>query len=256
LRFPRLHLAEIHDQPWCPAILRDALTEWLRALWDYSEASRVIAPVLRKVIDESGAHQVIDLCSGGSGPLISLQRELRMSIVMTDKFPSRHAMDRTAELSHREIIPCYESIDAAALPAGMRGFRTLFNSFHHFRPKQAGAILMDACRNAQPIGIFEITQRTFWKTVLSFPASTLSCYLLIFRMRPRRPAWWLLTWIFPVIPLMIGWDGFVSHLRSYTRSELLSIADRCPGQYQWETGKLRAPKAGVVVNYLTGIPAR
>jgi hypothetical protein len=213
---------------------------------------------------DSGAVQIIDLCSGGSGPLLSLLKHLNASdsvrFVMTDKFPARDAMDRIAAQSHGKIAPCYESIDAAALPAGLKGFRTLFNSFHHFRPRQAQAILTDACRHGQPIGIFEITQRTFWKTLLAFPASFLSCYLLIFRMRPRRPAWWLLTWLVPVIPLMIGWDGLVSHLRSYTRSELLHMTAECNGgngaAWQWDTGRLRAPRAGVVVNYLIGTPAR
>ena len=261
LRFPRFQFAEIHDQEWCPSVLRDALTEWLRALWEYSGASSVLAPLVSEVIAESGATRIVDLCSGASGPLLSLQKQLSaegltIPAVMTDKFPARDAMARIAALGHAQVTSCPESVDATALPPGLKGFRTLFNSFHHFAPPQARAILEDACRSRQPIGVFEITERTVVKTILSFPASFLSCFLLIFRMWPRRPAWWVLTWILPLIPFMIGWDGLISHLRSYTSPELMQMAAECGGSqgYEWRTGKLRAPKAGVRISYLIGMP--
>jgi hypothetical protein len=41
-----------------------------------------------------------------------------------------------------------------------RGFRTLFNAFHHFQPADAIAVLRDAARAGQPIGVFEIPDRS------------------------------------------------------------------------------------------------
>jgi hypothetical protein len=141
------------------------------------------------------------------------------------------------------------------VPENFTGFRTLFNSFHHFRPDEARRILNDARVSRQPVGIFEITERTIPKLLLCFPVSFLSVFPLIFRMRPARPVWWLFTWLLPVIPLMVAWDGLVSHLRAYTRAEmLLLIGDASGAGYRWEMGKLRAPKGAVDVTFLIGVP--
>src|SRR5277367_5989603 len=89
---PRLHLFEFHDQQWFPATLRRALTEWLRALWEYSQAADVIAPVLDTALRQTGANRIVDLCSGSTGPMIPIQRKLAagglsVPVLATDKFP-------------------------------------------------------------------------------------------------------------------------------------------------------------------------
>jgi hypothetical protein len=153
------------------------------------------------------------------------------------------------------IIPCFESVDATSVPHDLIGFRTFFNSFHHFAPAAARRILADAQRNRQPVGIFEITERSVPKLLLCFPASFFSVFLLIFRMRPRRPVWWLCTWVLPIIPLTVAWDGFVSHLRAYTRADILPlIRDLSDDTYRWDMGKLRAPRGGIDVTFLIGAP--
>jgi hypothetical protein len=255
----RIHGVELHEQPWCPAIFRTALTEWLRALWEYSRAEVVIAPLLRDAIVSSGAVRIVDLCSGSSGPVIRIQSELartglQIPVILTDKFPDRDALRNVAAGSGGAVTACFDSVDATAVPETSPGLRTLFNSFHHFRPADARRILRDACRGRQPIGIFEITARTPSRLALCFPASFLSCFLLIWRMRPRRSAWWLLTWVLPVIPFIVGWDAFVSHLRSYTPAELDGLtAGLCQG-WRWEQGRVEAPRGGVEISYLIGTP--
>ena len=57
-------------------------------------------------------------------------------------------------------------MSATAVPARLSGFRTMFTSFHHFKPEQAQAILADAVRNRCGIGIFEFTYRMNWFLLL------------------------------------------------------------------------------------------
>ena len=47
----------------------------------------------------------------------------------------------------------------------------------------------------------------------------------------------LLTYVLPVIPLLVAWDGTASALRAYTPQELLALAASVPGaeRYTWET---------------------
>jgi hypothetical protein len=255
---PRIHSFEIHEQKWVPSTLRNALTEWLRVLWEYSRAEVVIAPLLETAIAASSADRIVDLCSGRSGPITGIQAELlrrgvQVPVVLTDKFPDRDALSALSAAS-RNVTACLYSIDATTVPETLSGIRTLFNSFHHFRPDDARRILESARADRQPIGIFEITERTLPKLILCFPASFLSCFLIIWRMRPRRIAWWLLTWVVPAIPLMVGWDAFVSHLRSYTHSELRGLTQGLDDTFHWKEGRVRAPRGGVEVSFLVGIP--
>jgi hypothetical protein len=163
-----------------------------------------------------------------------------------------------AELSrktHGRIRGSLESLDATRLPENLTGLRTLFNSFHHFSPELAQQILQDAYRNRQPIAIFEITERAAGKVVLSFPATFVAVFLLLARMRPWRLSWWLLTWVVPVLPLTIGWDGLVSHLRSYTITELGRLVEAMDQSYSWEIGRVPAQRGGIRISYLIGRPA-
>jgi hypothetical protein len=185
------------------------------------------------------------------------RRGIRIPVVLTDKFPDHRAFSVLAANSRSSVTACLDSIDATSVPEKLTGLRTLFNSFHHFRPADARAILNAACADRQPIAIFEITERTLPKLALCFPASFLSCFLLIWRMRPRRPAWWVFTWLLPVIPFIVGWDALVSHLRSYTQSELRAMTSggrKDDADWHWREGHLTAPRGGVEISYLIGTP--
>ena len=257
---PRIHAFEFHEQPWLPETLRRALTEWLRALWEYSRAETVIAPLLHSAIVSSGATRIVDLCSGRSGPIIRVQAELARSgipipVVLTDKFPDREAWAALTAASGGSVTASIESVDATAVPETLIGLRTLFNSFHHFRPHEALRILAEAYRDRQPVGVFEITARTLPRLALCFPASFLSCFLLIWRMRPRRASWWILTWCVPLIPFIVGWDAFVSHLRSYRDTELQELTrDLTDPSWCWQQGSVAAPHGGVKISFLIGTP--
>ncbi|MGH7754464.1 MAG: class I SAM-dependent methyltransferase, partial [Gemmatimonadales bacterium] len=64
----RLHLFEIHDQPWCPASLRDTLTDFIAFLTRVAGLYDPVVPRLKRALERSGAGRVVDLCSGSGGP--------------------------------------------------------------------------------------------------------------------------------------------------------------------------------------------
>ena len=259
-QLPRCQFFEFHDLPWFPPIFRNALTEWLRAFWEYSQAANVIAPLLAKAINQSGVQQVVDLCSGGSGPIIPIQRILEsfrvwVPVLATDKFPDPEVMGKLQKSTRGRVTGSLRSVDATALPHDFTGFRTLFNAFHHFTPAHARQILSDAYKSRQPIGIFEMTERSIPKVLLCFPASFLGTFLLSTRMYPRRATWWFFTWVLPVIPFTVAWDGLMSHLRSYTKAELLVMINGLEDEtYVWEIGRVRAPRGGIDISFLIGKP--
>jgi len=72
----RLHLLELEDQPWFPAAIRDLATDYLQFIQSRFRLDRAMAPLVRRALDDTGIRRIVDLCSGGSGPLGLLVTEL------------------------------------------------------------------------------------------------------------------------------------------------------------------------------------
>jgi len=259
MRLKRIHWFEFHDLAWFPAAFRDALTEWLRVLWVRIDAYGAIAPILAEMLHESHEVRIVDLCSGASGPLLGIQQQFQAAgwdfrAVVTDKFPSVDSMSELQAKSGGMIDARLTSVDATAVPRDLTGLRTLFNSFHHFQPHEAEQILKDAYDARQPIGIFEIPNRRLGGVSLSFIATFLGVLLLTPTMRPRRPVWWIFTYLLPVIPFVVAWDGWVSHLRAYTPDELLQMSCKFSDSFYWEARQLKIRNGQFTVTCLLGIP--
>jgi len=243
----RLQLFEIHDQAWCPPSLRDALTDFLQFTISLGRSYAPVVPLLRDAITRTGATRVVDLCSGAGGPWRTLRQELGVPVTLTDKYPNRSAS--------AGALPFHpEPIDATAVPAQLHGFRTLFTSFHHFRPGEARAILADAVRRRQGIGVFEISRRAPLEIAV-IALTWLAVLALVPFIRPLR--WSRLAWTYlpPVLPFVGVFDGVVSCLRTYSPAELRELL-RGLDTYDWEVGVTRGRWSPLAVTYLVGVPKR
>ena len=255
----RFQLIEIEDQTWLPNSVRDALTDYLQFMTYHTQPYAPIVPQLERAFEQTNARRIVDLCSGGAGPWLSLYPALQQSgsmrVLLTDKFPNVQAFQRAGFLSNGALEFIAESVDATDVPDDVVGFRTLFASFHHFSPAQAHAILSDAVEKRQGIGVFEATHRSALAILLMFLTPLL---VLIFTpfIRPFRPSRLLWTYVVPVVPFVVLFDGIVSCLRTYNPTELQVLtAELSSGtQYQWEIGEQRAERAPLPVTYLLGYP--
>src|SRR6185436_19847388 len=142
----RLHLIEIHDQDWCPRMVRDGETDYLQFVIATTKPYAAIVPSLAAALERAGTRQVLDLCSGAAGPWLWLQpvlaeRGVRVSVCLTDKYPNVEAFRRSNRLAHQSISYQPQSVDATRVPEELAGFRTIFLAFHHFRSEQARAVL-------------------------------------------------------------------------------------------------------------------
>lgn len=253
---PRLHLFEFEDQPWFPALIRDFATDYLCFVQSALRLDRPIDPVLAAALRATGAREILDLCSGGGGPAISLQRalaavDLAVRITLTDRFPNRRAFQRIAEASRGQISYVAESVDARCVPPQLKGFRTIFNSFHHFRPADARRILRDAVEPGQSIAVFEYPERSGLIIFLTFCLTPLLVALLTPLIRPFRWSRFLFTYVLPLVPLTCWWDGVISHLRAYTVDELKMLAsEAAPESYQQDAGMIPLPGTPGHLTYL------
>ena len=72
-------------------------------------------------------------------------------------------------------------------------------------------------------------------------------------IRPFRWSRFLITYVVPIVPLAVVFDGVVSCLRTYTPAELLGMAEQAaPDGYVWRAGTVG--KGPVPVTYLIGQP--
>jgi hypothetical protein len=254
----RVHLFEWEDQPWFPRVVRDAATGYLRVAARVSGQTAKLLPKLTETLDAAHEDRLVDLCSGGGGPVPDLVGELAtrgrvVSATLTDLYPNRDALAAAAAASGGRITAHDGPVDATAVPAELSGVRTMFNSFHHLRPDLARAVLADAARARRPIAVFELVGRRPGM-ILGMLFAPLA---VLFMMPLVRPVNWLalvLTYLFPIVPLVVLWDGIVSCLRVYSPHELAGLTAGLDAGYKWDIGTIPLGPPGLHATYLIGQP--
>src|SRR5256714_11852513 len=260
MSFPRLHLFELEDQAWFPGFVRDLATDYLCFIQSTFGLHRPIVPVLAEALRTTGYRQIIDLCSGGGGPVLKIQNALAAAglntrITLTDRFPNLPAFQRTERASQKQIGFVSWSVDARSVPAELKGIRTIFNSFHHFREVDARKILGDAVKAGQPIAIFEYPARTVVIALLTMILTPFLVALATPFIRPFRWSRLVFSYLIPLIPITCWWDGIASQLRAYTVEELRMLTeDLGSAAFEWRAGKIRIPHSPGRLPYLLGLP--
>lgn len=266
----RIQFIELHDQSWFPLPIRDGMTDALQFGFNFLKAYAPIASLLQSVLDSTGNQSIVDICSGAGGPWSDLAGRLRsrtssenpagLQVWLTDKYPNVGALqNRTLQNagadSENRVAFYPEVVDAMDVPTELKGFRTMFTSFHHFPPEGARAILQNAVDAGESIGIFEIPRRAASTIGLTFVF-----VLLLFAgtpwMRPFRWSRLLWTYLIPIIPVALLFDGVVSCLRTYRPHELLALTELLTAcEYRWQAGERSGEGGEIVITYLIGCPA-
>lgn len=57
----RLHLFELEDQPWFPALIRDAGTAYLELMARLAHHGETIAPILARALRRANEDHIVDL---------------------------------------------------------------------------------------------------------------------------------------------------------------------------------------------------
>jgi hypothetical protein len=255
----RVQFIELHEQPWFPLFLRNEITDMLRFGLNLLKAYAPIAPLLQRAIDSTRSPSIVDMCSGGGGPWLHLVRKLKgdaqdFHVCLTDKYPNLSAFKNAQAGSDNHIRFYPGSVEAKNVPPALEGFRTMFTSFHHFPLGEASAIVQNAVDSRQGIGLFEITRRSPSAVILMF-LWALTPFLFTPFVGPFRWSRLLCTYVVPIIPLVLLFDGVVSCLRTYGPRELLELIEKLSAtEYQWEVGEYRGGFLRLPVTFLIGYP--
>ena len=108
------------------------------------------------------------------------------------------------------------------------------------------SVLRDVVDSGMPVAIFETQQRDLSHRI-RFMMSPVMVLLINPFIRPFRFSRLFWTYFVPLLPLLrllrllhllhlvVGWDGAVSVLRTYSRDEMVSMANEADSgsQFQW-----------------------
>jgi hypothetical protein len=257
----RIHLFELHDLDLFPQTWRNLFTEFLSY---YESSKKIYAPVaslLEPLIRVNEGFTMFDFGSGAGSSVLTVTNSVnddtakKMQFYLTDKYPNIKAFKDISDSTNGRIKYIDATVDALDVPENLCGFRTFFSSFHHFNEESAFAILSDVVRKRQGIGIFEYTERALIKYLILFGIPLHLWLLLKFSLvRPLRWRRILWTFLVPVLPVTVFWDGIVSCLRSYSQrelDELIKPFNECG--YSFRSGRIKSSMP-FYVTYLIGYP--
>ena len=255
----RIHLFEFEDQTWFPSFLRNYVTDFLQFLSNKAKVYESVVPEINQALKQTNSSKIIDLGSGSGGGLLWLATELKkenmdLQIVLTDLYPNETAFNNAAK-SLPYFMYHNQPVNATNVPETLKGFRTMFLSFHHFKPKQGAQILQNAVSSNEPIGIFEIQDRSV-PSIIAMLLSPISVLLTTPFIKPFSLLRLLFTYIIPIIPIIVLWDGVVSSLRTYSVDEMQQLIKSVENNenFLWQIEKKKA-KMGFVI-YTIGIPKK
>lgn len=252
-------LFEFEDQKWFPDVIRSGMTDYLRYLLTALNFYKPVSPLIVEVMSKTNSTTLIDLCSGGGGPIEQVYTNLKdqsgdIRVVVTDKFPNIEAYRFLERKSGGRISYSEKSVDASAVPTELKGVRTIFSGFHHFDPDFAKSVLKNAVESNSGICIFDGGNKSIWMILDAIFIHPILFFIFSPFFKPFRISRIIFTYLSPLIPLCTMWDGVVSILRLYRPHELLVLANEINDtSFIWRSGYVKS-RFGLSVSFLIGYP--
>lgn len=234
----RMNLFEFCDQKWLKGAWREAYLDGLNTTFKMFKLHADLAKPFNLWISKSNKKNVLELCSGGGGPINTLieKSDEKFIITLSDLNPDVNAFEKVKEKYPDRISFINKSTDATDTKGLETNLIFMCSSFHHFSPQMAQKILLNAYKNSNGIFIQEILSRNFFNMISSI-FNLLPLMLTPFFSGRLTFFKVLITTIIPIIPLMIIFDGIVSVLRTYTIEEIFNMMpEKMKKEWQWTAG--------------------
>lgn len=254
----RSNIFEFEDFEWFPSWLRNYMTDFLQHIANTFDFYKGIIPVLEKGLKASKTNQIVDLASGGGGGWKSLSKHVEQDlpgtkVLFTDFFPNEKALKAMKDFNPEMFDYSLEKVDASNVPSGLKGMRTQFLSLHHFNPENAQKILQNAVDANTAIACFEAQKRSVGDFIKFF-FSPINVMLLTPFIKPFSIGRIFFTYIIPLVPLFVWWDGLASVLRTYSEKELKAMVKNLENtnEFKWEIDHIK--NGPTKIYYIFGYP--
>ena len=236
MSWKRMQLFEVADIEHFPKVLRTCMVAFLDRLHDIVGSADVLSEKLSERISANGIVNVQDFCSGHGGLAKDVFERLRskhpdLTWNLSDKFPQQISLPNGMTYTT-------QSVDVTKLGEWNNQSNTLYTifcAFHHFTPVQTRQILEHAHQERLSLCIFEMSNNAqpkyiWWLAILS---AFITCLILTPTIKGITWQQLLFTYLIPILPFCIAWDGAVSNARTYTKQDLEKLIAGLDTDYTW-----------------------
>ena len=223
----RLQLFEFGDLENIPRVYHDFLREFMGFLYRNLHIHKLWLQEINLFIEQN--NKIHDPCAGSGDVNYYIEKEIDENIdfqfilsdIMTDRVP-RFAKTINS-LKRRRLTYLEYSLDL--LKASDSVYPKIFiNAFHHFTPEQVKVILNQQAKKKQDMLILEYCQKTLMSYFSMIMGPFMSMILFPFIIKKKDLiSGFILTYIIPIIPFMLLWDGFISCFRTYSENDLMQV---------------------------------
>lgn len=227
MKIPRCTRPEIHDRPWCCRAVHDGVTDFLAFFAEFSGLRRKAYGRIAQFLENGGGNKVVELCAGSGFGAMHMLRRLRQLL------PGRDVSVVATDIKENSNWPLIRSLTEGGVSAYKKdaetalreedGLFVMFAALHHFSPAEIVSLLKTAMECGRAFICVDYFTRG--RLVDLFPLFS-GPVLMFFAAPLIFPFSWvrlILTWVFPVLPVVLFVDTLLSMLRSYTPDELKEI---------------------------------
>lgn len=239
----RLQLFEFEDFEWVPRSVRDGGTDMLDLGFRKVGFYDGVASRLVELLDATKSDRVVDLCSGGGGGTLQMREAVaeagrQVAFEFTDRFPNESGIERVRQLGDPKVVYLSESVDAMKGGGDREGVRTMSGALHHFPPEKVKELIAGVVARGTPLAFFDVAASPAISRLplilapiamaVNMVALFVGSLFLIPLVRPVRASRLVFTYLLPLIPILVAWDGRVSRRCAPTRPRSCSTSPaRC-----------------------------
>ncbi|MDA3969823.1 MAG: hypothetical protein PF442_00565, partial [Desulfobulbaceae bacterium] len=245
---------EFNDSPRCPDFIRESILEVLGASIRDAGVYDRLAPRFIECCTEGGIREVLGIGAGsGESTAVFLDAVLQTvhtppHIYISDLLPMVRVMAETCNRYPDLMTPIHHPVDIRnPSVAPDHDMRMVLSAFHHFDRELAATFLHDA--REQKVAVF--IAEPFTRSLKAFLPLFLHGFTSLARngifSTKMRLAKFIFTFLIPLIPLCLLWDGLVSMMRMYTEEEFMEMVAALPESdqsYQWQYEEVQVPLGG------------
>jgi hypothetical protein len=253
----RIRAFEFNDSRWCPTVIRESITEILGNTFRRGKVYNGLAGEFREFCRGLNGGVILDLCSGSGLPAVAMLDGLAESgdkpprVILSDLFPNVQSL-RQSEQQHPDLLESRpEPVDATHLPAGLDyDAVTMFSALHHFDPGEVQLIIDDCVENGKRLFFVEAFPRRIRCFFPIFFYALVPLLLNPFTTPKHKFLKFVLTYLMPVIPNAMLWDGIVSVLRIHTPEDLMALVGKHHRGYQFSIKEVPIAFGGRVTVFM------
>lgn len=253
---------QLSHATWMPNVVKVLMTEFLDFIVKMVNANRPFLPLLKTAKGTASEIYLLAPQVGGSSALLvpDLQKidEIKKITLLTDDLTAARYQHLLA--LEGVLKPPYEQATLAQIPRQERSQgeginrRAVFsiNQSHLLTDEEFIQLLKTLEQKFDQIMIGEGNNKSIRQIIGMTILAPLVAVFAAFFIKPFRWSRLFFTFVIPILPVMITWDGLVALIRIRNPKRLKEIVEASGLQdWHWESGKLQNNRGGFII-YLNG----